>query len=418
MAITAQNTNLLTTSKITKESLMQLVNNLVVASKANWEYSAEFGKEVEQIGDSISIRRPFLASVREDSMTWVGNLPYEGKVTLTIEKIFGVDLKFNDADLSMRIEKFSDRFIKQAVVVLANKIDSYVYGVCQNNAFWTVGQYGTAITSDTILQAKEYLDAMNCPDDGEIYGVLTPKQNRNLSNAQLTLFNAQKAISEIYMKGRIGEFAGIDFAWSNSSPTHTDGTVWTGNVGSTVVSAVGLTSGWAETSTIVATGFTAGRTVAAGDVFTLSGAAGTVKAYNPLTKAALPYDQHFVVVTAVGSTTSAQSLVISPALILSGDYQNVYGNVNASVSLIPYSVSGYTAGQEGLVFHKKAVAVASPDLVLPNNRDQGWRETDDETGAKVRYLRAYDATNAHFVTRLDTILGAKLLRPEFVIRVR
>lgn len=416
MAI-AQNSNLLTTSKITKESLMQLVNNLVVASKADWSYNSEFGKEVEQIGDSLSIRRPLLTAIREDTMGWVGNLPYEARSVLSIDKIFGVDLKFQDADLALKIEKFSDRFIKQAVVQLANKIDSYVYGICQNNAFWSVGQYNVAITSDTILAAKEYLDAMNCPDDGDIYGILTPKQNRNLSNAQLTLFNAQKAISEIYMKGRIGEFAGVEFAWSNSSPTHIDGTVWAGAAATTTVSAVALTSGWSETSTIVATGFTAGRTINTGDVFTLSGAAGTVKSYNPLTKAELPYDQHFVVVTAVGSSTSTQSLVISPALITSGEYRNIAGNVNASVTLVPYSSTG-TQGQEGLVFHKKAIAIASPDLVLPKNKDEGWRETDDETGAKLRYGRAYDWTYGHFVTRLDTFIGAKLLRPEWVVRIR
>lgn len=415
----SQNSNLLTTSKVTKEALMQLVNNMVVASKADWSYSKEFGKEVEMIGDTLSIRRPVLSTVREDSMTWVGNLPYEGRVQLVIEKSFGADFKFNDADLALKIENFSDRFIKAGVVMVANKIDSYVYGKVINGTSNTVGQYGTAITSDTILAAKELLDSYNCPDDGEIYGVLTPRHNRNLSNAQLTLFNAQKAISEVYMKGRIGEFAGVEFAWSNSSPTHTDGTVWTGSTAALVVSAQSpLTSGWAETSTVTATGFTAGRTINAGDVFTLSGAAGSVKAYNPLTKAMLPFDQQFVVVTAVATTTSAQSITISPAFITDGDYKNIDGNVNASVNLVKYSDTSATVGQESIIFHKKAIAVASPDLVLPNNRDQGWKETDDETGAKIRYLRAFDFSGAFFGSRIDSFIGAKLLRPEWCARIR
>ena len=413
----AQNSNLLTTSKVTKEALMQLVNNLVLASKADWSYSSEFGKAVEKIGDTLSIRRPFIPSIRENSMTWVGKLPYEGRVQLVIDMPLGVDLEFSDADLTLKIEDFSKRFIKNAAGALAQKVDSYVYGICQNNAFLTVGQYNIAITSDTILAAKEMLDSMSCPDTGDLYGILTPKQNRNLSNAQLTLFNAQKAISEIYMKGRIGEFAGVEFAWSNTSPVHYDGTVWTGAAGSTTVSAVGLTSGFAETSTIVATGFTAGRTIKKGDVFTLSGAAGTVKAYNPWIKAELPFDQQFVVVSDVASTTSAQSVVISPALIVDGEYKNVAGNVNASVTLIAYSSAG-TQGQEGLVFHKNAIAIASPDLIVPNGVDQGRNETDDETGAKVRYIRMYDPINARFVTRLDTFVGAKLVRPEWVVRVR
>jgi hypothetical protein len=416
MSLTS-NSNLLTTSKVTKETLMQLVNNLVLASRCDWSYSKEFGREAEQIGDTLSIRRPILTSISENSMTWSGALPFEGRTQLVVEKSFSAFLKFQDADLALKIEKFADRFIKQSVTMLANKIDAYVYGVAQNNAFWTVGQYNNAITSDTILAAKEYLDAMNCPDDGEIYGILTPKQSRNLSNAQLTLFNAQKSISEIYLKGRIGEFAGIDFAWSNSSPTHTDGTIWSGTAGSFAVSTPALTSGWAETSTVAVSGMTVGSTINTGDVFYLSGTAGTVKAYNPLTKATLPYNQLFVVTTSVASTVSAaQSVVISPALISSGDYQNVV-DPGGVVNLVAYSTSG-TTGQEGLVFHKKAIAIASPELVLPNNRDQGWKEEDDETGAKIRYLRAYDAANAYFVTRLDTFIGAKLARFEWVVRVR
>lgn len=421
MAINS-NANLITTSKVTKETLMQLVNNLVLTNKADWKYSDEFAREAEQIGDTLSIRRPILTSIREDNMTWTGNLPYEGKVQLTIDKSFTADLKFNDADLSLKIEKFSERFIKQAVTMLANKIDVYVYGKVQNSTYWSIGQYGSDITSDSILAAKELLDASNCPDDGEIYGILTPRQNRSLSNVQLTLFNAQKEISEIYRKGRIGEFANIEFAWSNSSPTHRDGSVWAGAVGSITVSAAALTSGWAESSTISVAGFTAGRTLKAGDVFTLSGANGIVYNYNPLTKAQTPYVQQFVVLEDVASVTSAaQSVKIAPALITSGDYQSVV-DVTGTVSLINHSNTSATIGQEGLIFHKEAIAVASPKLVLPKNIDQGnsmvGSEEDDVTGIKIRYIRSFDAVNANFITRLDNFMGAKVVRPEWVIRLR
>lgn len=425
MAINS-NANLITTSKVTKETLMQLVNNLVLTNKADWKYSDEFAREAEQIGDTLSIRRPILTSIREDNMTWTGNLPYEGKVQLTIDKSFTADLKFNDADLSLKIEKFSERFIKQAVTMLANKIDVYVYGKVQNSTYWTVGQYGTDITSDSILAAKEILDASNCPDDGEIYGILTPKQNRSLSNVQLTLFNAQKEISEIYRKGRIGGFAGIEFAWSNSSPTHTDGTAWAGNVASFTISAAGAggvyTSGWAESSTVSVNGFSVGRSLAAGDVFTLSGSAGKVYNYNPLTKAQTPYAQQFVVLNAVASTVSAnQSITFAPALIVSGDYQGIV-DPTGSVNLVKYSDTSATVGQEGLIFHKEAIAVASPKLVLPKNIDQGnsmvGSEEDDVTGIKIRYIRSFDAVNANFITRLDNFLGAKVVRPEWVVRLR
>ena len=420
----ATNANLLTTSKVTKQTLAKLENNMVIASKADWALEDEFGSKNGQIGDSISIRRPIGGTVRT-SLEWSGAVPFEGKILLTINQPAGIDLKFSDEDMTLKVEDFSKRYIDKDANVLANYFDGYVYDLVMKNAYNTVGQYGVAITSDTVLAAREKLMTFGCPDDGEIYGVLTQKHNRNLVGAQSTLFNAQKEISDMYKKGFMGEYAGISFAASNSSPKRVDGTVWTGNVGSVVVSAQSpLTSGWADTGTISVAGFTAGRTLKAGDVFTLSGAAGTVKYYNELTKTETEYDMQFVVLEDVASSTSAaQSVKIAPALIVSGDYKNVGGNLNASVSLIVHSESGKTEGTESIIFHKQAIKLASPKLVIPGNKDEGTQERG-ESGINIRYLRAYApfgagaSTMPFFGARLDTIFGGVLARREWCIRIR
>lgn len=419
------NANLLTTSKITKQTMAKLENNLVIAQKADWALENEFGNGAGQIGDRLGIRRPINGQVRS-SLDWVGNLPYEGKIDLVIDQTGAMSIAFSDEDMALKVEDFSSRYIDSNAVALAAYFDAYVYGLAINGAYNVVGQYGTAITSDTVLAAREKLMSFSCPDDGDIYGVLTQKHNRNLANAQSTLFNSSKEISDIYKKGRIGEFAGIEFASSNSSPRHEDGTVWTGSAGSIVVSAQSpLTSGWADTGSITVAGFTAARTLNVGDVFILSGAAGVVTQYNEVTKAETEYTQQFVVTEAVASTTSAGQVVkFSPALIVSGDYKNVAGNLNASVSLVAYSESGKTAGQESIIFHKKAIKLASPKLMVPNNKDEGKIETSDETGLKFRYLRAYApfgagaSTTPFFGARLDSIFGGCLARREWVCRVR
>lgn len=105
-----QNSNLITTSKITKEALYQLINNLVLGNRIDWSHSEEFGNKTAQIGDTLGIRRPILAAVQEDNMVWTGNLPYEGKVNLTIDKTFTTPLQFTDVDLTLRIEDFNRRF--------------------------------------------------------------------------------------------------------------------------------------------------------------------------------------------------------------------------------------------------------------------------------------------------------------------
>lgn len=423
------NSNLLTTSKITKQTMAKLENNLVIAQKADWALENEFGNGAGQIGDKLGIRRPINGQVRS-SLDWVGNLPYEGKIDLVIDQARTMSLQFSEEDMALKVEDFSSRYIDANAVALAAAFDKYVYELAVNGTYNVVGQYGTAISNDTIGAAREVLMTYATPDDGDIYGILTQKHARTLASAQIGLFNAAKEVSDIYRKGRLGEFYGIEFSSSNSSPRHEDGTAWTGSAGSIVVSAQSgatapLTSGWADTGSITVAGFTAGRTLNVGDVFVLSGAAGVVTHYNEITKAETEYTQQFVVTKAVASTTSAGQVVeFAPALIVSGDYKNVAGNLNASVSLVPYSEAGKTAGSESIVFHKKAIKLASPKLMVPKNNGEAKMETSDETGLKFRYWAANSAfgagasTTPFFGARLDTIFGGCLARREWITRIR
>lgn len=414
MALSNVNSNLLTTTKITKEALEQLNSNLVLASKLDWSYSDKFAKATEQIGESLNIRRPIIADVREDSMTWTGALPVESYVPLTIDKILGVDLKFSDADRTLKIEDFAKRFISNAIVSLANKIDSYVFGKVVNGSYLTVGQYSTPVSTDTFLNAVELLNAFGAPDEDR-YAVIAPKHQRALANYQMTLFNPSSTIERLYKKNVFGEFAGLEFSWSNTVPTHTDG-AWAGTatVSTTATSSL-LLSGWADTATLVFGGLTNGTTINEGDVFSISG----TYAYNPLTKQTLPYLQQFVVRTAIGSAVSAaQNVVVSPAMITSGTYKNVDIQIgSATAAVIKYSTSG-TTGPEGVVFQKKAFAVASPELYKPTMTVKAESMKDSDTGASIRLIEGYDATNAYTISRIDTFLGVNGLRREFSCRIR
>jgi len=407
MALTT-NTNLKVTNKVTLKALQQLVNNLVIASKATKKYESQFASA--KTGDKLFIRRPVFVDIIEDSMTFVANEPVETTVTLAIDKTFQAPLKFNDVDLSLKIEDFTERFIKQAVLSLANKIDAWVYAKMINEVSNTVGQYSTPVNSTIFLDGAAKMTEYGAPM-GDRWGILTPKQNSTLSNYQSTIFNPSKAISDIYLKGSVGEFAGFEFAVSNSSPTRVDG-LW---AGSPLVSATGsvLTSGWAEESTISVAGFTTATTVNVGDVFTISGVYG----FNPQTRNSTTDLQQFVVKTAVAAATSAaQALVISPALITSGTYKNVDITIAGNVPLTKYSTSG-TRGQEGLLFASDALALASiklEDVIGSENKTM----TDSDTGVTINYARGSDITQRTNINRLDVVMGIKVVRPEWCVRCR
>lgn len=417
-----QNSQILTNDIITKETIAQYEGQAKISMLGDWKYSSMFGVSDNQVGDTIRIRRPVLTTIIEDDMNWVGKKPYETKVDFKVDKSFLVPLSFSDADLSLKIEDFSNRFIKEAVTQLTTRIDKYFYEIVINNSHWTVGQYNMPVVSDTIRNAKELLDASSMPGNDEVYGILTPKHTRSLAGNQAELFNSSKELSKIYVSGKIGVFHGITFVESNSSPTHIDGTVWAGAAGKITNLAsptVVLTSGWAETSTITVDGFTGSRTVKAGDVFSLSAAAtGPVYNYNPWVGGRTPYIQQFVVREAVESTTATgQTLVISPALISASEYQNV-DNLGTSAVLIPYSNSAATYGQEGLVFHKSAIAMASPKLTMPSGTDKMESASGVDTDINVRYSRDWMIASNTYACRLDVVVGCKVLRPEWICRVR
>lgn len=431
MALT-RNTNLVTPSKVAKEALLQFVNNLILSNKLDWSYSSEFQKESMKGGESITIKKPIATTVYKNGFGYVATAPYEPKTVLTIDQDRHVYLNFMDTDIALAVdmEMFAENFIKRMVTSLANDIDAYVFETVVNNSFFVVGQFNTPISTDTMLAAKEILQSVGCPDDGDIFAVINANQNRALVNSHIQYLNPTSKISEIYNSGLVGMFAGVENYVANTAPTHVDGSAWYAgtnmslSINTVATSAVKSDSTiWSETQTVTVDGATAAKTIKAGDVFYLSGSAGTLNAVNPGTKGVLPFSQKFVVLTAVDSTTAVgQTLVISPAILTSGAYKNVE-SVSGTYTLFPYSTSGAQRGQEGVMLHKKAVVIGTPKLYIPQGLDAATgkaaaRAVDDITGAKVRYLRDFDFDSTDLKNRIDTIFGVKVVAPEWIVRIR
>lgn len=415
----------ITSTIISKELLMQFENSLIVARKVDWQYNDKFATAENKIGAQYRVRIPVLFSVNRNNLAYSAQAVTEKYTQLTVANSYTIPFTFTDADLALKIEDFSQRYVKQAVAVLAATFDtdianaavnSYVGGTVDggvtnatpNSAGWVVGSYATALTSDTILNAFQLLLDSGCPDDGEIVGVLSPRANRQLANAQLTLFNAQESISRIYTKGYIGDFSGIEFNVSQSMPTHQNGTQ--GTLAVTAAAGNDYTA-WAETGTLTVTALTGA--VKAGDMFV-----STVRAVNPLTKAVTANYKQFQVVTdaAIGATT----VTVSPAPVISGPDQNVATSIASTTLTLIDATSAQ--GQESLIFHRAAIAAVSPKFEMPKKSSFDMAEEIDENELRVRFLRGYDMVGSSgsigFVSRLDSFLGFKTLRPDWIVRVR
>lgn len=430
--------SLITSSIIGKSTMVNFQGKLIIANKVDWQYSEKFGKGDDQIGSSYSIRRPIMTVATENNMAWnAGNASVaETKVVLTIDRTLTTPMAFNDSDLTLKVERFSSRFVDKAVAIMAAKLDAAIANAVSNctsgttnldtgvvgastgtinSAGYVVGSFASAITTDTIAQAKQVLQDKGCPDNA-LVGILSTQANRRLVQVPMGQFHPLMTVDDKYRKGAIGEFDGISFSVSTSLVAHTNGT----NAGFTpaVPAATEGYATWVESCTMVVPTLTG--TPNPGDAYTFAG----VYVVNPFTKAITSTPFQVTVVQAL----SATQLVVTPAPILTGAYQNISATLNGKAATLVDNTSA--TGVESLIFHPEAIACACVSLSVPKKSSLDMVEQiedEDVEGFKIRFLRGYDmvgassafgTSNPGFVSRFDIAWGVKTAQPEFIVRVR
>jgi hypothetical protein len=146
-----------------------------------------------------------------------------------------------------------------------------------------------------------------------------------------------------------------------------------------------------------------------GDVFTIA----NVNAVNPVTKADLGSLKQFVCIS-----YSANSLVMYPAMIWTGAFQNVAvasGTTDLNTAAITAVGTASTAYRQNLVFHKNAFALAMVPLISPPGATQVSRQS--YKGTSVRLIPTYDGTNDRSNFRLDCLYGVKAIDPRLATRL-
>lgn len=407
----------LTADIIAKEALMHLDNNLVLAKQVFRGYENEFSKRVNgyEVGETISIRRPTDFTVRTNATMSTQDVT-EGKVALTVDQRRGVDFEFTSQDLTLKIGELGERVIKPAMIQLANSVDTYLAGLYSSVPNW-VGTSGQKVNSyaDFAL-APERLDEMAVPQDTRA-AVLSPSDHWALLGSQTSLY-IQDAAKGAYRKGSLGEIGGVDTFMSQNILTHTAGTRTNAAVDQSITSATTTYSSVKDTmtQTIHMDGLGTTKTVKKGDVFTIAG----VYAVNPVTKAALPFLKQFVVTTDVSSdavTTGDADVVVYPALIWSGAFQNVsvQGVTDLNDQTVTWVQAASAADRQNLVFHKNAFALVMVPLVSPPGAVDVSRQS--YKGTSVRIIPVYDGTNDISKWRCDILFGGKTIDPRLATRL-
>lgn len=415
-----------TATLITNEVVRIAHNNSAFLGRMGFDYEKEWkGKYAP--GATVRARQPVQFTTRSGATANIQDIT-ERYTNITVQPELGIDFAVSDFDLSMSVRSdgsidkaFRERFLKPAGLQLAARVDSLVATAVYRAVANFEGTPGTGpSTVANILDAQVKMDWEGCPRDGMRYCALSPTANSAVVAGLATLFNDREAISSQYRKGVIETGLGLDFVMSQNVPTHTVG----GLGGTPLVNGAnqGLTNSGAtdnpfsSTTSLVTDGWTAAAAnrLRAGDVITLAG----VFAVNPETKQSTGVLRDFVVQADVSSDGSGNAtLVIAPAIIAGGAYQNVTARPADNAAITVRTGSATTGYVQNILWHKDAITFVSPEMELPRGVDMAAQSSlADEGGISLRFVRDFDITNNRRISRFDLLYGVAVVKPEWCVR--
>jgi hypothetical protein len=389
--------SLLTPTKIAREALAQLENNMVMAGRVHRDYKHEFVDP--KAGGTVTIRKPARFTVTDGATASIQDV-VEESVSLSVNQRKHVAWQFSMQDMTLTIEEYSERYIRGACIALANQIDSFLCQVAAQQFWMNAGTPGTTPATFAALgDLAKRLDKNSVPTDSR-NTVLDPDANWSLADA-LKGLNSTKTVEDLIRKGFLAELA--------ASQVYMDQNVYRITCGSRTGTI--LVNGAVSTgaSTIALDGLGgATQTVKAGEKFTIAG----VNAVNPISKADLGFLQEFTVLAdATGSGSAIAALSIAPTIYgsASGGRQNVSA-LPADNAAITFKGTASTVYPMNLGFHRNALALVTCPIALPESAAFKARVT--HRGLSIRVVKWYDGAEDLEKVRLDVLYGAKAVNPD------
>lgn len=410
---------LLTRQEITRESLMVLENELHVVKNFYRDLDQEFGKKGGKIGSTIFVRKPARA-IGRDGQQYQPEGITDTEVPVAINQQSGVDFEFSSAEKFLSIDEFKQRYLDPYMIALANKLDYRCALTAMQNTANFVGTPGTTPglnSSDAFLiyrQAGQKLDEMGFPLEGGRTMVITPAMVTGWLDFAKAYFNPSGALSKQWKQGQVSNALGYEW--------YTDQ-----NLATQVIGALGGTpavNGASQTGTsLITNGWTASVTglLNLGDVISIAG----VFAVNPQNRNSTGSLQQFVVQATANSDSGGNStLSIMPAIVPSGQFQNVTAAPAAGALINVYNTAA--AGQsalsgvstpQGLLFHRQAFAFVSFPGDVPEGVDMGYEDRSADVGVSLRFVRIWDGYRDQWINRFDVYYGIAPLYMEGACRV-
>lgn len=418
--------SLQTSTLITNEVLRIAHNQSAFLGNMNTDYDKMWNGKYAP-GSTIQARRPVQFTIRNGATANIQDIT-ESTVPVTVNPELGIDFAVSDFELATAVrndgsidDAFRTRYLKPAGLRIAAELDFQVATLIKNQTANFVGTPGTGpSTYQNIADAQIPLDNFACPRDGLRYAAFSPTANAALIGGLSGLFNAGPAISENYKKGVLGDALGLNIMMSQNVPSHTvgplGGTPLVNGANQGLINSGATDNPYGATTSLVTDGWTAAAALRLrrGDVFTIAG----VNAVNPETKADTGALMQFVVTADTSSDGSGNAtVVISPAIIAGGAYQNVTARPADNAAITVVTGTANTTYRQNIFWHRDAITFVSPELELPKGIDMGSvASLADEGSISLRFVRGFDITNNRRISRFDVLWGAAVTLPNWVVR--
>ena len=393
---------LLTPQVITKETLMILENNLVMANRINRTFENQFVK----IGATLTVRKPNRFIVREGAGLNVQDIA-EPSVTITVDKQRGVDFQFTSQDLTLTIEEFSERYLKPAMATLSNRVDlDQLENTAQISNYVGTPTVTPAAFSTSVQLTGQRLDEEAAPQQ-ERSLVLNPAGYWAIANG-LTPSFVMPTAKEALVEGYLSTIGNHEVYMDQNVQNGATGAQHNTSVGMVVTSAT-----FGGTSTTMYGGADS-EVLGVGEVFTVAG----VFNINPQSRITTGTLKNFAVTAStVAAANSTWTVNFTPAIVTSGPYQNasIAMGIASTVTWQTGTSLAQIASVQNIAFARDCFGLVMVPMEIPQGVDFAARET--YRNISMRVIRAYDINNDVFPTRVDLLYGDTVYYDELGVRL-
>ena len=390
---------LLTADLIARQALRVLHQKLNFVGNITRSYDPSFQASGWKAGDTLRIALPNEFTVRSGA-TFSGQDVTEANTSIQVATQKGVDMTgFTSKELSLDLNRFSQRIIAPAMARLAAAIESDALSMYKDVA-QIVDDDAAALAFLTFAKGKRQLDESLTPEDDQRIMLLQPVHGVKFIDAVKGLFHSSTQIAQQYRKGKVGEVLNFTVYQNTLLGDHTTGTA---------AKTTGYTVNGATESGAAITVQTGSTTFLKGDIVTFVGA----NAVHPESKADLGYLKTFAITADSGG--SATSLAITPSLVQTGAKQNVSAYPTDVGAVVKVGAGANELLNSSLLFHPEAFAFATADLPLPEGVHFKARRVKD--GISLRIISDYNISSDVFATRIDVLYGFKTIRQQLACRV-